>query len=306
MKALVTGGAGFIGSNLALTLEEMGWEVVVLDDFSSGHFKNLLGFRGDVIAESILTVDLSYFDGFDAIFHQAAITDTTLMDQKRMMEVNVEGLRRLLSFAVERRIPFIYASSAGTYGLSPAPQREDKAGRPANIYGFSKWIGDCIARKYMSRCRSLVVGLRYFNVFGPREQYKGKMASMVWQLAQQMLSGKRPRIFKWGEQKRDQVYVKDVIRANLLALESKENGIVNIGTGKAISFNHIIEVLNKVLGTNYAPEYFDNPYVEFYQEHTEADLTLAERLLGYKPRWSFEEAVKDYIDWIRNNEKIFD
>ena len=145
-----------------------------------------------------------------------------------------------------------------------------------------------------------------FNVFGPREQYKGKMASMVWQLAQQMLSGKRPRIFKWGEQRRDQVYVKDVIRANLLALESKGNGIVNIGTGNAISFNHIIEVLNKVLGTNYAPEYFDNPYIGFYQEHTEADLTLAERLLGYRPRWSFEEAVKDYIDWIRNNEKIFD
>lgn len=299
MKALVTGGTGFIGSNLALNLENMGWEVLVLDDFSCGHFKNLLGFHGDVIAESILNVDLSCFDDLDVIFHQAAITDTTLMDQKRMMEVNVEGFRRLLIFAVKRQIPFIYASSAGTYGLSSAPQKEEQAGKPINIYGFSKWIGDCVAKKYMSKYKSLIVGLRYFNVFGPREGHKGKMASMVWQLAQQMLSGKRPRIFKWGEQKRDQVYIKDVVRATLLALEAKESGIVNIGTGHTISFNYIIKILNQVLGTNYMPDYFDNPYKEFYQEHTQADLSLTKKLLGYEPKWSFEEAVKDYMNWLK-------
>lgn len=299
MKALVTGGTGFIGSNLALNLENMGWEVLVLDDFSCGHFKNLLGFHGDVIAESILNVDLSSFDDLDVVFHQAAITDTTLMDQKRMMEVNVEGFRRLLIFAVKRQIPFIYASSAGTYGLSSAPQKEEQAGKPINIYGFSKWIGDCLAKKYMSKYKSLIVGLRYFNVFGPREGHKGKMASMVWQLAQQMLSGKRPRIFKWGEQKRDQVYIKDVVRATLLALEAKESGIVNIGTGRTISFNYIIKILNQVLGTNYMPDYFDNPYKEFYQEHTQADLSLTKKLLGYEPKWSFEEAVKDYMNWLK-------
>ncbi len=299
MKALVTGGTGFIGSNLALNLENMGWEVLVLDDFSCGHFKNLLGFHGDVIAESILNVDLSCFDDLDVVFHQAAITDTTLMDQKRMIEVNVEGFRRLLTFAVRRQIPFIYASSAGTYGLSSAPQKEEQAGKPINIYGFSKWIDDCLAKKYMSKHKSLIVGLRYFNVFGPREGHKGKMASMVWQLAQQMLSGKRPRIFKWGEQKRDQVYIKDVVRATLLALEAKESGIVNIGTGRTISFNYIIKILNQVLGTNYMPDYFDNPYKEFYQEHTQADLSLTKKLLGYEPKWSFEEAVKDYMNWLK-------
>lgn len=305
MKALVTGGSGFIGSNLALNLQNIGWEVVVLDDFSCGYFKNLLGFHGDVIAESILNVDLSCFDDLDVIFHQAAITDTTFMDQKRMMEVNVEGFRRLLTFAVKRQIPFIYASSASTYGLSSAPQKEEQAGKPVNIYGFSKWIGDCVAKRYMGKYKSLIVGLRYFNVFGPREGHKGKMASMVWQLAQQMLSGKRPRIFKWGEQKRDQVYIKDVVRATLLALEAKESGIVNIGTGCTISFNYIIEILNQVLGTNYMPDYFDNPYKEFYQEHTQADLSLAKKLLGYEPKWSFKEAVKDYMNWLKNNEKEF-
>ncbi|EHP85548.1 ADP-glyceromanno-heptose 6-epimerase [Methanotorris formicicus] len=295
MKVLVTGGAGFIGSNLALELQNKGYEVIVLDDFSSGHFKNLIGFEGDVIAESILNVDLNRFKDVDVIYHQAAITDTTVQDQKLMMQINTEGFRRFLDFAVENDIKFIYASSAATYGNAPAPQKEDDAGKPNNIYGFSKWICDCIAKKYMERFpEAHIVGLRYFNVFGPREQYKGKMASMVWQLAKQMVDGKRPRIFKWGEQKRDQVYVKDVVKANLLAMDAKKSCIVNVGSGKAVTFNYIIEVLNKVLGFDYEPEYFDNPYKEFYQDYTEADLTKAKECLGYKPEWSFEEAVKDY------------
>ncbi len=295
MKALVTGGAGFIGSNLALTLQEKGWEVVILDDFSSGDYRNLLGFYGDVVAESVLDVDLNRFADCDAIFHQAAITDTTVRDQKLMMQVNMEGFRRFIDFAVRHRIPFIYASSAGTYGNISGPQREDMAGTPANIYGFSKWINDCVARQYMKISSSLIVGLRYFNVFGPREQYKGKMASMVWQLAIQMKSGQRPRIFKWGEQKRDQVYVKDVVYANLLALRAKQSCIVNVGSGKATTFNRIVEVLNQVLGTNYEPEYIDNPYIGHYQDYTQADLTLAQKMLGYKPQWTFEDAVADYM-----------
>jgi ADP-L-glycero-D-manno-heptose 6-epimerase len=305
MKILITGGAGFIGSNLALELQNKGYEVIVLDDFSGGHFKNLIDFEGDVVAESILDVDLSRFKDVDIIFHQAAITDTTVQDQKLMMRINTEGFRRFLDFAVENNIKFIYASSAATYGNAPAPQKEDDAGKPNNIYGFSKWICDCIAKKYMEKFPDAhIVGLRYFNVFGPREQYKGKMASMVWQLAKQMVEGKRPRIFKWGEQKRDQVYVKDVVRANLLAMDAKESCIVNVGSGKAVSFNYIIEVLNKVLGFNYEPEYFDNPYKEFYQEHTEADLSKARKYLGYEPEWSFEEAVEDYMNWLKERKYI--
>ncbi|HDD43294.1 MAG TPA: NAD-dependent epimerase/dehydratase family protein, partial [Candidatus Desulfofervidus auxilii] len=177
----------------------------------------------------------------------------------------------------------------------PGPQKEDMDGYPCNIYGFSKWIADCIAREYMKITDSLIVGLRYFNVFGPKEDYKGKMASMVWQLAQQIKAGLRPRIFKWGEQKRDQVYVKDVVRANLLALKAKKSCIVNIGSGKAISFNKIVKVLNEVLGKNLEPEYIDNPYVGYYQEYTQADLTLAKEILGYTPQWTFEDAVRDYM-----------
>ena len=121
MKALVTGGAGFIGANLAITLEREGAKVVVLDDFSRGDYKNLVGFKGDVVAEGMEEVNLKGFKDVDVIFHQAAITDTTVRNQKLMMQVNVGGFRRLLEFAVRLGIPFVYASSAGTYGNIPGP-----------------------------------------------------------------------------------------------------------------------------------------------------------------------------------------
>jgi ADP-L-glycero-D-manno-heptose 6-epimerase len=124
------------------------------------------------------------------------------------------------------------------------------------------------------------------------------MASMVWQLANQVKSNQRPRIFKWGEQKRDQVYIKDVVRANLLALKAKKNAIVNIGSGQTISFNEIIEVLNKIFSLNLEPQYIENPYVGSYQEYTQADLTLANSVLGYTPIWKFDEAVKDYMQMV--------
>ncbi len=293
MKALVTGGGGFIGSNLALTLEREGYEVLVLDDFSNGDKENLLDFNGEIIPESINLVDLSRFQDVDVLFHCAAITDTTLVDKKLMMQVNVDGSKRLLEFAHANRKKFIYSSSAAVYGDATAPTREDMAGKPKNIYGVSKWEADRMAMKYMKDMH--IIGLRYFNVFGPRESHKGKMASMIWQLRLQMLAGKRPRIFKYGEQKRDQVYVKDVVRANILGVQAKKSAIVNVGSGRAITFNRIVEVLNKVLGTSLEPDYFDNPYEDAYQNYTQADLTLAKEILGYSPEWSFEDAVRDYM-----------
>jgi len=139
-----------------------------------------------------------------------------------------------------------------------------------------------------------VVGLRYFNVFGPREDYKGSATSMVTKLANQIRSGRRPRIFRDGEQRRDFVYVKDAVRANLLALEGKESGIVNVGTGKATTFNAVIRILNQALGASSEPDYFDNPY-PFYQNETEADLTLARTLIGYQPGFDTEKGIQDYL-----------
>jgi ADP-L-glycero-D-manno-heptose 6-epimerase len=296
MKILVTGGGGFVGSNLALHLEKESHDVVVLDDFSSGNAENLVDFAGEVISESIVTVNLDKFAEVDVIFHSAAITDTTVTDERLMRSVNVEGFKRFLEFAVKRRKKLVYASSAAVYGSATAPTSESAAGNPMNIYGVSKWESDCFAMDYVKGIPdSHVIGLRYFNVFGNRERYKGKMASMIWQLAEQIRNKRRPRVFKWGEQKRDQVYVKDVVRANILGLSAKRSAVVNIGSGRAVSFNHMIEVLNKVLGADHSPDYFDNPYTEAYQNHTQADLTLAKEVLGYTPEWSFEDAVRDYM-----------
>ncbi len=305
MKILITGGAGFIGSNLAHTLQERypDAKIYVLDNFSSGHFKNLIGFRGEVITGDVRDKELwnyirkKFF--FDVIFHKAAITDTTVMDQRLMMETNADSFRYILDLAVEWGAKVIYASSAGVYGNTPPPMREEEGLEPENIYGFSKLSMDRIALEYMQNYPELsIVGFRYFNVYGPREEYKGKTASMIFQLAVKMLKGEKPRLFKWGEQKRDFVYIKDVIKANLLALEKDVSGIFNVATGQARSFNEIVEILNRELGTNYEVEYFDCPY-DFYQEFTQADLTKIRNTLGYEPDYSLEEGIHDYIPYIK-------
>ncbi len=296
MKVLVTGGAGFIGSNLALFLENEGHTVTVLDDFSSGNENNLKGFRGEVIRADVTSFNFaSKFKALDAIFHQAAITDTTVTDEKKMFRANVDGFQPLLDFAKKLAAPVIYASSAAVYGKGQAPMRESQPSQPTNCYGVSKARMDEMAiRAIRQKTYPPIVGLRYFNVFGPRESYKGNATSMVSKLAAQMKSGRRPRIFKHGEQKRDFVYVKDAVRANLLAFQSGKSGIVNVGTGKAVSFNEVIRTLNEILGTFHKPEYFDNPYA-FYQDYTEADLTEARSLIGYRPQFTTQEGMKDYL-----------
>lgn len=304
-KYLVTGGAGFVGSNIAKTLEAQGHEVTVIDDFSkNGHFKNLIGFKGDVIAADLFEY-LPENDYFDAIFHEAAITDTTVMDQKTMMEQNVEAFRNLLNYAAENEIPkVIYASSAATYGNGAVPMKESQPTHPENVYGFSKVIDDNVARKFSQDHQDMkIIGLRYFNVFGPGEDYKGKMASMVYQLYNQMKAGKRPRVFKFGEQMRDFVYVKDIVKANLCALANgKETGVYNAATGIARSYNDIIKCLNHELGLNLEPEYIDNPY-PFFQNKTEADMSLAKEKIGYTPDFTLEAAIADYVAILENRNK---
>ena len=296
-KYLVTGGAGFVGSNIAKTLEAEGHEVTVLDDFSkNGHFKNLIGFKGDVITCDLFE-SVPHDMYFDAIFHEAAITDTTVMDQKVMMEQNVEAFKNLLEFAANNEIKkVIYASSAATYGNGPVPNVETQPTHPENVYGFSKVIMDNVARQFSEDNNDMkIIGLRYFNVYGPGEYHKGKMASMVYQLYNQMKAGARPRVFKNGEQQRDFVYVKDIVKINLCALKNgKETGVFNAATGVPRDYNDIIACLNKELGTNLEPEYIDNPY-PFFQLKTQADITKSREKLGYEPDYTLEKGIADYV-----------
>lgn len=305
-KYLVTGGAGFIGSNIVFELQNVHKaEVLILDNFSSGHFKNLIGFKGDLLSDDICSISWWEKVGHvDAIFHQAAITDTTLTDQNKMMQVNVEGFKNILYFALKYDIKrIIYASSAGVYGNGDCPMNENQKLVPENIYGFSKVIMDNVAREFSQKHKDIIlVGLRYFNVYGVGESYKGKSASMIYQLYMQMKSGKNPRIFKYGEQMRDFVYVKDVVRANINALECEKSCIVNIGTGKPKNFNWVIDCLNAVMGLDLSPEYFDNPY-KFYQNKTQADLRSAKAYLNYRPEWDLESGIKDYVKILQTEGK---
>ena len=163
-------------------------------------------------------------------------------------------------------------------------------------------IMDNIARQAAAESPDwIIVGLRYFNVYGPREAHKGVPASMVYHLSRQMKAGKQPRIFKHGEQKRDFVYVKDAVEGSIRALNGQTSGIYNLGTGQPRSFNELIDVLNKCLGTNLQPEYFDNPHAH-YQNFTQADLTNARKALGYQPRFPLEDGVRDYMQWLYGNQ----
>jgi len=302
-KLIVTGGAGFIGSNLTLALQEKfpDARLIVIDDFRSGNFKNLAGYRGDFVAQNLAKLNWREKFGdekFDAIFHLASITDTTLHDQFVQVHDNVESFRRLLNFARTSKTRVIYASSASTYGAVTQASVESHGAAPANAYSFSKVIMDNLVRRTAAESRDwIIIGLRYFNVYGPQEAHKGVPASMVYHLAQQMKAGQRPRIFKHGEQRRDFVYVKDAVEGSIRALDAKTSGIYNLGSGQARSFNELVDVLNKCLSTNFQPDYIDNPHAH-YQNFTQADLTNARGALGYEPRFPLEKGVRDYVQWL--------
>lgn len=315
---LITGGAGFIGSNLAFYFQEHYPEahVVVLDLFRSnltlsngnlksfGHFKNLLGFRGEVISGDIndqaLLARLARDYKFDYIFHEAAISDTTALEQDLMIRTNVNAFKDLLDIAVAHGANMIYASSGATYGDAPSPQRVGREA-PQNVYGFSKLMMDHLAAEYTQRHDHIsIVGLRYFNVYGPREFFKNKTASMVVQFAHQLLSGKNPKLFEDSDKiLRDFIYIEDIIQANILAMHPKESGVFNVGTGKARSFQSMVDILQRELGTSFVCEYIPNPYVGRYQFHTEADIESTRSMLGYAPRFEFEEGIAAYVPEIK-------
>jgi len=314
---LITGGAGFIGSNLAFYFQNSHPKahIIVLDSFRSGetlsngnlksfgHFKNLIGFRGEIISGNIndkdllLNLEINY--KFDYIFHEAAISDTTAQEQDLMIKTNVNAYKDLLNLAVAHGANMIYASSAATYGNAESPQ---KVGReaPNNVYGFSKLSMDNLSREYMKECDISIVGLRYFNVYGPREYFKNSTASMVLQFGHQLLAGKNPRLFADSDKiLRDFIYIEDIVQANIKAMKPKQSGIYNVGTGKARSFQDIVDTLQKELGTTYECEYMPNPFVGSYQFHTEADITTSTEVLGYKPAYELEDGIKAYVSEIK-------
>jgi ADP-L-glycero-D-manno-heptose 6-epimerase len=318
---LITGAAGFIGSNLCFYFQNNypDCTIIALDCFRSGetfsngnlksfgHFKNLLGFNGIVISGDIndnkLLESLEKNYQFDYIFHQAAISDTTALEQDIMLKTNVNAYENLLKIAIRHNANMIYASSAATYGDSN--RFEVGYEKPNNVYGFSKVMMDNITYEYLKKDLDIsIVGLKYFNVYGPREFYKNKTASMVVQFGHQILKGLTPKLFEGSDKiLRDFIYIEDIIQANILATNPKKSGVYNVGTGNARSFEDIVNILQKELDIDNGKEYITNPYVGQYQFFTQANIETTKENLGYEPKFSMEDGIKAYIPEIK---RLFD
>lgn len=313
---LITGGAGFIGSNLAFYFQDNFPEskIIIYDCFrndetfpngnlkSFGHFKNLINFNGQVICGNINNkAELDSLNDFkiDYIFHQAAISDTRVYDQEIVFKTNINSFIDLLGIAKKNHAVMVYASSAATYGNLKSPQTVGKES-PENPYAFSKYLMDQIAYKYANdNPQMTIVGLRFFNVYGPREFYKERTSSLVIQLGHQILDGNAPRLFKGSDRIfRDFIYIKDVIQANIKACNPKKNGTYNVGTGIARSFQDIADILQNELETDLGNEFIINPYKD-YQVHTQANIDSTKANLGFKPAISLEQGIKEYIPEIR-------
>ncbi|ASI97603.1 ADP-glyceromanno-heptose 6-epimerase [Vibrio rotiferianus] len=284
---IVTGGAGMIGSNIVKALNEAGLnDILVVDNLKNGKkFKNLVDLditdymdRDDFLTQIMAGDD---FGPIEAIFHEGACSATTEWDGKYMMLNNYEYSKELLHYCLDREIPFLYASSAATYGETETFIEEREYEGALNVYGYSKQQFDNYVRRLWQDAQehgetlSQITGFRYFNVYGPREDHKGSMASVAFHLNNQIKAGENPKLFAGSESfRRDFVYVGDVSKVNLWFLENGVSGIFNCGTGRAESFE---EVAKAVITHHGKGEIQTIPFPEHlqgaYQEFTQADLT---------------------------------
>ncbi|HLF11538.1 MAG TPA: ADP-glyceromanno-heptose 6-epimerase [Gammaproteobacteria bacterium] len=307
---IVTGGAGFIGSNLVRALNRrLLRDIVVVDDLSDGHkFANLLGCEiADYWDQSLFAERLrtGLVERPEAIFHQGACAVTTEWDGRYMMDTNYRYSTELLDFCLSERVPLIYASSAAVYGTSTVFKENDpSAERPLNVYGYSKLLLDQYVRRRLADARSQVVGLRYFNVYGPGEAHKGPMASVAYHLNRQVAEKGEARLFEGsdgyeaGEQRRDFVHVDDVVRVNLWFYEHRQiSGVFNVGTGQSASFNDIAHAIIDWHGAGrirYIP--FPEELQSRYQSFTQADIS-ALRSVGYDaPFLDVRSGIQAYLD----------
>lgn len=308
---VVTGGAGMIGSNIVAALNAAGHDdILVVDDLTDGtKFRNLADLSITDYQdkdEFLAHVERGALGRIDAVFHQGACSTTTEWNGKFMMEVNFTYSKRLLGFCFERRVPFLYASSAAVYGGSSEFREEPALERPLNVYGWSKKLFDDYVRaKVLPLAQSPVVGLRYFNVYGPREAHKGRMASVAFHLYNQIGRGEDPKLFGAhdgfgpGEQSRDFIHVGDVADVNLWLWQRGLSGIFNCGTGRAQPFRTVAETVIATLGKGRI-EYVDFPeeLKGRYQSFTQADMTRL-RAAGYNGAFrDVETGTRDYVEWL--------
>ncbi len=330
MYTIVTGAAGFIGANVVKALNERGvTKIIAVDNLKRAEkFKNLVDCEiADYLdkGEFLERLLCGHFDGnVEAIFHEGACSDTMETDGRYMMENNFRYSLAMLDWCQEQKVQFLYASSAATYGGSSEFREERTCEGPLNVYGYSKFLFDQIVRQRLPEATAQIAGFRYFNVYGPRESHKGRMASVAFHHYNQFRAEGKVKLFEGcdgygnGEQKRDFVYVGDVAKVNLFFLDHPEkSGIFNVGTGRAQSFNELaaanvnscralqgkpaepLDALLKQGFIEYIP--FPEALKGKYQSFTQADLGKL-RQAGYDaPFASVEEGVAQYVQWLNRH-----
>ena len=329
MTILVTGGAGFIGCNNIIELNKCGEnDIIVVDNLkNSNKFANLTHcnisdyFDKNDFIKLVLT---NKAPKPDFIFHQGACSDTTEKDGAYLMNNNYRYTLSLFHWAQELKIPFIYASSAATYGSHTEFIEDRKYEEPLNLYGYSKFLFDQVLRKEMQKgLTAPVIGLRYFNVYGPHEEHKGRMASVAFHQFFQYKNSKKVQLFKGcmgydnGEQKRDFIYIKDVIKVLMYFFEHPISGIYNCGTGQAQTFNDVaLSIVNTLMAPHHTislNEAIDSKQIEYipfpddligkYQSFTEANLDNLRKAGCQIEFRSVEEGVSDYMKYLKDKFK---
>jgi len=309
-KILVTGGAGFIGSHIVDKLVEEGFEVTIIDNLDTGRLENIANpqnkkdlrfVRGDIRNFDIVKETLK---DIDAVFHEAALASVQLSVKNPILtnDINVRGTLNLLEATIDLNVKrFIFASSAAVYGNKKSPQmKENMIPNPTSPYGVSKLAAENYVRVFHRMYGLEIVCLRYFNVYGPRQNVDihGSYGGAVSIFLNRIFKGMPPIIYGDGEQKRDFVYVEDVVQANMLALNSKNavGEVFNIATGKSISVNQIANLLKEIMNRKDLKNIYVDPRPTDIR-HAYADITKAKRILGYSPKLSFKNGLGKLVNW---------
>jgi len=322
MYYVVTGAAGFIGSRIVEALNRAGvTDIVAVDNLSrSAKVANLTRLEiADFLDKGEFLQRLDSFDGaLEAVLHQGACSDTMEQDGRYMMENNYRYSKTLLDWCQEAEVPLLYASSGSVYGAGAEFREERACERPLNVYGYSKFLFDQLVRRALPGKTAQIAGFRYFNVYGPNEAHKGRMASVAFHAYNQLAATGKVQLFEGsagygnGEQRRDFVHVDDVVDLNLWFLEHREvSGIFNCGTGRAQTFNQLAAAaINAMQGTDHtARELAQRGFIEYipfpeglrerYQSFTEADLSRL-RAAGYRGEFkTVEHGVASYVNELR-------
>ncbi len=306
-KYLVTGGAGFIGSHIAETLVRRGDSVRILDNLSTGRRENMSSFldRIDFVEGDIRDLETCRLavEGVDHVLHEAALASVprSVADPLLNNAVNVTGTLNLLLAAKDAGVrSFVLASSSAVYGDDPAPAKvEGREGRPLSPYGLSKHVGEKYGEVFHALFGMKTVALRYFNVFGPRQDPASEYAAVIPIFITRILSGEAPVIYGDGEQSRDFVFVADVVRANILAAESASAGgeAVNIAGGAGLTVNRLLAAVNEALGTAVRPSHAGERPGDI--KHSIADVGKARRVLHYEPAVSFTDGLRETVSWYK-------